>query len=88
VGVDKQEMTEKLVGVGVALAAAWIAQQLIAGVWRASLGHRPPKVGDDAEAPFLEVAAAAVATGAVVALARLLAARGTARYLGSARHPR
>ena len=84
-GVDKQEMTDKIVGVGIALVAAWIAQQLIAGVWKASVGHKPPTVGEDDDAPILEVVAATVATGALVGLARLLAMRGTTRYLAKAR---
>lgn len=78
---DKQSMIARLVGLAVALAAAWAAQQLITGAWKMALGHKPPKPQDEGDARFAEVAAAAAITGAVVALSRVLATRGTAKLL-------
>lgn len=78
---DKQSMIAKLVGIGAALAAAWVAQQIISGMWQAASGHKPPKAEDPGDARFAEIAAAAAVTGALVALSRVLAARGTARLL-------
>ena len=77
----KENMTAKAVGLGVALIAAWVAQQLITGVWKITLGHKPPKAQDEGDARFGEVAIAAVVTGALVGLSRVLATRGTARFL-------
>jgi hypothetical protein len=78
---EKQSLISKLVGIGVALAAAWAAQQLINAVWTKALGHKPPKLDDDGDARLAEVAAAATLTAGLVALARVLATRGTAKYL-------
>lgn len=78
---EKQSLISKVVGVGVALAAAWVAQQLINQTWQRALGHRPPKPEDPGDARFGEVAAAAAITGAVIALSRVLATRGTAKFL-------
>lgn len=72
----------KAVGLGVALAASWLASRVIDGAWKAALGHKPPKAEDEGgDVAFVEIAVAAVITGAVVALARVLAARGTAKLL-------
>jgi hypothetical protein len=78
---QKENMIAKAVGLGVALGAAWVAQQLVSGVWKVTFGHKPPKPEDEGDARFAEVALAAVITGAVVALTRVLATRGTAKYL-------
>ena len=69
----------KIAGTLAAVGAAWAAQRAVAVVWRMATGHRPPKPGDTGEQQFAEVAAAAVVTGALVAFARVLATRGTAR---------
>jgi hypothetical protein len=78
---SKEDMTAKILGVVVALGAAWVAQQLINQVWTRAFGHRPPKPEDEGDSRFGEVAAAATVTGAVVALARVLATRGAARFI-------
>lgn len=78
---QKQDMIAKLVGVGVALGSAWLAQQVIGRVWRTVLGHNPPKPEDEGDARFGEVLAAATVTGALVALSRVFATRGMAKIL-------
>ena len=78
---DKETMVAKAIGLGVALGAAWVAQQIVNGVWRAALGHKPPKAEDEGDHRFSEVILAATITGAVVALSRVLATRGAAKYL-------
>ena len=78
---EKQSLISKAVGLGGALAAAWVAQQLINAVWTKALGHKPPKPEDPGDARFGEVAAAAAVSGALIALSRVLATRGTAKYL-------
>lgn len=78
---DKQSLVAKLVGLGVALVAAWAAQQLITGAWKVALGHKPPKPEDEGDVRFGEIAVAAAITGAVVALSRVLATRGAAKLL-------
>lgn len=72
----------RAVGLAVALGASWLASRLIDGLWTATRGHKPPKAEDESDdVAFTEIAVAAVITGAVVALARVLAARGTAKLL-------
>lgn len=78
---QKENLVAKAIGLGVALAAAWVAQQAITGVWKATLGHKPPLPENPGDARFGEIAAAATITGAVVALARVFATRGAARFI-------
>lgn len=78
---QKQDMIAKLAGLSVALGSAWVVQQGISQVWRALLGHNPPKPEDEGDARFGEVLAAAAVTGALVAMARVLATRGMAKFL-------
>jgi H+/gluconate symporter-like permease len=78
---DKQSMMAKLAGLGIALVAAWAAQQLISAAWQRTAGHKPPKPEDAGDARMGEIALAAAITGAVVALSRVLATRGAAKYL-------
>jgi H+/gluconate symporter-like permease len=79
---DKQSRMARLAGLGLALVAAWAAQQLISAVWQRSVGHKPPKPEDTGDARMGEIALAAAITGAVVALSRVLATRGAAKYFG------
>ena len=80
---DKSTQTtvSKLFGTVMALAAALVAQKIVASAWKAASGHKPPKADDDGDAGLAEVAAAAAITGAIVALVRVLATRGAARTL-------
>ncbi len=77
----KQTLTTKLVGLIAALVAAWAAQQLINTLWTRTFGHRPPKPEDEGDVSFGEIAAAATVTAAVIALARVLATRGAAKFI-------
>jgi hypothetical protein len=79
---SQQSMLAKIVGAAVALAAAWAAQQAINQSWKAATGHKPPKPDDDdGDHGLTEIVIAAAATGALVAVARVLATRGTANYV-------
>lgn len=80
---QKQSMVAKIVGAGVALGAAWVVQKVIDTAWEKSRGHKPPSADSTAEdIKFTEVALAAVITGAAVALSRVIATRGTAKFAG------
>lgn len=63
-----------------ALASTWVAHKAVSTIWKAVAGHEPPSAEDESDARFAEVAIAAVFTGAVVALVRVLATRGTAKF--------
>jgi len=77
---SSQSTLSKIAGAGAALAAAWLVQKVIDRVWVATSGHKAPEASSsDDDINFREVALAAVVTGALVALSRVLATRGTAR---------
>ena len=77
-----QSTVSKVVGLLVAGGAAFVAQKTVSTAWKATTGHVPPKAEDDGGAGLWEVAIAAAITGAIAALTRVLATRGTARLLG------
>lgn len=80
---QKQSMAAKIVGAGVALAAAWAVQKIIDGAWQKTRGHKPPAADSTAEdIKFSEVAAAAAISGAAIALSRVIATRGAAKLAG------
>jgi hypothetical protein len=81
--VDKstQSTVSKVVGLLVAGGAAWVAQKAVSSAWMAATGHVPPKAEDEGESGLAEVAIAAAITGAIAALTRVLATRGTARFM-------
>jgi len=82
---DKKQQTlvAKLVGTAAALAAAWAAQQIIAQAWKAKTGHKPPKPDDEDDSGLTELVAATAISGAIVAVARVLATRGAAKFTAS-----
>ena len=82
-------MLAKLVGAGAAVGAAWAAQKLLDRAWVAASGHEPPAAeSQDDDISLREVLLAAAITGAVVALARALATRGTSQLAARAHHER
>ncbi|GEK23556.1 DUF4235 domain-containing protein [Cellulomonas xylanilytica] len=77
---QSQSIIAKLVGTGVALGAAVVVQKIITQAWKAKTGHKPPAADDQGDAGLAEIVAAAALTGALVAISRVLATRGTARF--------
>lgn len=77
----EEDLLAKGLGMAVALGAAWVAQQLVTQGWKRMLGHEPPKPENPGDSRFGEIAAAAMLSGAVVALARVFATRGAARFI-------
>ena len=76
----KQSIIAKIVGAGVAFLAALVVQKLLAQAWKAKTGHKPPLADDQGNAGLAEIVAAAAITGALVAMSRVLATSGTARF--------
>ena len=71
-----EDMLVKGVGTLAAVAAAWLAQKAISAVWRQFMGHDVPTGTEDNENKMSELVAAAVVTGAIGTVVRMLAARG------------
>ncbi len=68
----------RLTTIGAGLAAGWLVHKVVDALWERAAGH-PTPAGDDEDRPLAEVALAAALTGALIALARLVTSRGTAR---------
>ena len=77
----KQGVAAKIVGGVVTLVGVWAAQKAVASAWKMISGHEPPAPEDDGDSRLAEVIGAAVLSSAMVALARVLATRGTAKLL-------
>lgn len=74
-----QSAKSNLVGTALALIGAIVAQRAVSFLWKSASGHRPPD--SESDAALGEVAAAAVVTGAIMALVRVLAVRGARRVM-------
>jgi len=74
-----QSAKSNLVGTALTLIGAVVAQKAVSFLWKSASGHRPPD--SESDAGLGEVAAAAIVTGAVMALVRVLAVRGARRAI-------
>jgi hypothetical protein len=70
----------KVLGTGGAIVAAVGARKLVRSGWTAATGKEPPANPEDPEVSWPEAVGWAVASGAVVSVARLLATRKAAAY--------
>ncbi len=78
----------KVLGTGAAIGAAAVARILVTSGWTAATGKEPPANPEDPEVSWPEAVAWAVASGALIGVARLLATRKAATYYTrSAGHP-
>jgi Protein of unknown function (DUF4235) len=78
----------KVLGTSGAIVAAVVARKLVTSGWTAATGKEPPANPEDPEVAWPEAVGWAVASGAVIAVARLLATRkAAAYYTRSAGHP-
>jgi len=78
----------KILGTGAAVAAAVVAKQVVTRGWTAATGKPPPANPEDPEVSWPEAVGWAVASGALIGVARLLATRKAAEYYTkSAGHP-
>ncbi len=78
----------KGLGTGAAIAAAVVARKVVTSGWTAATGKEPPANPEDPEVSWPEAVGWAVASGAGVGVARLLATRKAAAYYAkSAGHP-
>lgn len=70
----------KILGTGAAIAAATMTKKLVTSGWTAATGKAPPVNPEDPEVSWPEAVGWAVASGAAVGVARLLATRKAAAY--------
>jgi hypothetical protein len=69
-----------VMSLGAALAAAAMAKQALDGGWKAATGKKPPENPADPDVDIREAVAWAVASGTIMALAKMLATRRAANY--------
>lgn len=78
----------KVLGTSAAVGAAAVARRLVTSGWTAATGKEPPTNPEDPEVSWPEAFGWAVASGALIGVARLLATRqAAAYYTKSAGHP-
>ncbi|MDO5710818.1 MAG: DUF4235 domain-containing protein [Micrococcales bacterium] len=70
----------KLMGTGLAIAAGVVAKQVATGGWKLVMNDEPPANPEDPETEMWEAVAWALASGAVIALARLMMTRKWTQY--------
>jgi hypothetical protein len=69
-----------VMSLGAALGAAAMAKQALDGGWKAATGKKPPENPADPDVDIREAVAWAVASGTIMALAKMLATRRAANY--------
>ena len=78
----------KVLGTSAAVGAATLARKLVTSGWTAATGKEPPANPEDPDVSWPEAVGWAVASGALIGVARLLATRKAATYYAkSAGHP-
>jgi len=78
----------KMLAAGAAVGATVVARRLVTSGWTATTGKEPPANPENPEVSWPEAVGWAVASGAAVGVARLLATRKAAAYYAkSAGHP-
>jgi hypothetical protein len=78
----------KILGTSAAIGAAVVARKVITSGWTSATGKAPPANPEDPEVSWPEAVGWAVASGAFIGVARLLATRkAAAYYTKSAGHP-
>ncbi len=70
----------KLIGTGAAIGAAALAKQISEKGWKAVMASDPPANPEDPDTELWEAIVWAVASGALIAVARMLASRQWTKY--------
>lgn len=74
------EKAFKMIGTAAALGAATVAKQATTHGWKAVMASDPPVNPEDPDTELWEAIAWAVASGAIIAVARMLATRQWTKY--------
>ncbi|MBK7720904.1 MAG: DUF4235 domain-containing protein [Austwickia sp.] len=70
----------KMIGTAAAIGAATLAKQVTTHGWKAVMATDPPANPEDPDTQLWEAIAWAVASGAIIAVARMLATRQWTQY--------
>ncbi len=69
-----------MMSLGAAVGGAAVAKQALDGGWKAATGKKPPENPADPDVDLREAVTWAVASGTIMALAKMLATRRAANY--------
>lgn len=76
----------KIIGTAAALLAGEAAHKGLSAAWKLATGDHPPTIPEDPDTSWGRAIAWAAVSGAVIGLARLVAARSAAHYYMRATH--
>lgn len=77
---DKPSKTWKIFGTVSAIAAGVATKKLLEAAWKTATGHAPPENPEHPDVQWWEAVSFAIASGAAIGVARMLAARKAAEY--------
>lgn len=77
---DEGETSFKLLGTVSAILAGVVAKKVLTSGWQFATGHQPPANPEDPDVTLTEAVAYAIVSGALIGVARMLAARQAAEY--------
>jgi uncharacterized BrkB/YihY/UPF0761 family membrane protein len=78
----------KLLGTGISMGAAFLANKAISKAWEKKTGHKPPKSTDDLEHTWKQALLWAMLTTFVATLIQLIAGRTAQRAIAKYTHTR
>lgn len=76
----RERVAWKVIGLAAAITAGVIAKRITTAAWKAGTGNPPPANPESPDTTWAQALGWAVATGAVVGVARMLASRKLASY--------
>lgn len=77
---DKPSKAWKIFGTVSAIAAGVATKKMLEVAWKTATGHAPPENPEHPDVQWWEAVSFAVASGAAIGVARMLAARKAAEY--------
>lgn len=77
---DKPSKAWKIFGTVSAIAAGVATKRLLEVAWKTATGHAPPENPEHPDVQWWEAVSFAIASGAAIGVARMLAARKAAEY--------
>jgi len=80
VAADKPSKAWKIFGTVSAIAAGVATKKMLELAWKTATGHAPPENPEHPDVQWWEAVSFAVASGAAIGVARMLAARKAAEY--------
>ena len=78
----------KLLGTGVSMGAAYVANKIVSRAWEKKTGHKPPKSMDDLEHTWKQALLWALISSLIATVIQLVAGRSAQRAVARYTHTR